>query len=279
MDQSEERPYALSVVRLSFHPDHRDKIDTSEQWYKVMDTIKHQLNFGYVCKGESIDDELDVVLIIAWENGARPPAAFLSGNLDCIFEPLSRFVAKKPQIMVTLYRRMRGHNIREFTTRGAGMQFMAEIMTIRGPVHVIEPALREIESDIRSYLDTQMIAFDFYDITDSSLMHGSLFHVGDDCKEHSGEDEVSFVFHLEWRGQEQRKEFHDADIPDRALPPHLQEHFPSNFWQETVVERLEKVGATASSWTYHKGEIARDEKDKEVIASEFAHWYHYGHWY
>ncbi|KAL7947388.1 hypothetical protein V8C42DRAFT_317639 [Trichoderma barbatum] len=271
MNQTEEREHATSVVRLSFLPGHRDKIDTSEQWYKVMDTIKQEPNFGYVCKGESIDDELDIVLFIAWENAAKPPAAFRSGNLDCIFSPLSPFVAKKPQVMGTLYHMMERQEISKFVTTGAGMRFMTEIIAVRGPAHAIEPVLEEIDRRIKHYESTQYIAFEFYNYRQCTFLSGRRFRLGDDYEGHP--DKASFVLHLNWRGREQRTEFQDADIPDRALPPHLQRNFPSNFWQESVIKPLEGSGATISSWTYHKGEIAHDEKGWRVIGSEFAQWY------
>ncbi|KAL7934507.1 hypothetical protein V8C35DRAFT_301097 [Trichoderma chlorosporum] len=264
MGGDEKRLYTFSVVRLSFQPDHRDKIDTSEQWYEAMDGIKHQPNFDYVCKGESIDNELDVVLFIAWGNDANAPAAFLSGNIGCIISPLNPFVTGKPEI-ITLYRWIRGRDTRTFTTSGGGRQYMAEMMTVRGPVYAIHPTLREIEKRIKGYLETRMISLSCYNNMFPTLMEGCLFSQGEGREEHS--DNAIFVLYLQWRGLEERDEFHDANTPDRALAPQLQKMFPSHFWQEIVVERLEKASATTSSWIYHKAEIVRDREGRDLVAS------------
>ncbi|KAL7906302.1 hypothetical protein GGI35DRAFT_457726 [Trichoderma velutinum] len=260
--------YSTSVVRLTFLPDHRDKIGVSEQWYQAMGSLKHQPNFSFVSKGESIDDELDIILFIAWGGTAKPPACFLSGNLNCIFSPLNAFVVKKPQLMCNLYHMSRGNShCSGWDTREMGFEYISEFMIIRGPAYATELALKEIKLQISCYNDARHLAIDChgYSCCDWLLMHAFFCRVGEDCEKRP--DSASFLLNIAWRGREQRREYQDPTIPDRTLPPQTRQFFLSDFWQKTVVERLESVGATTSSWTYHKARAVRDKEGWEVVGS------------
>ncbi|KAF3073185.1 hypothetical protein J3E69DRAFT_338290 [Trichoderma sp. SZMC 28015] len=261
-NDSGEREYSTSVVRLAFLPDHRDKIGVSEQWYQVMDTIRHQPNFGFICKGESVDDELDVVLFIGWENAAKPPASFLSGNLDCIFSPLDAFVVRKPQLMCNLYQMMRGpRHPKSWNTSTMSLAFISEFIIIRGPAHATEKAVKEIEMNIDVYHDNRIFVADWY--SDWLLMRAFFFRVGEDSEKRP--DAASFLLNVAWKGLEERREYKDPTIPDRSLLPEARQMFPSDFWQKSVVERLESLGATTSSWTYHKAEAVRNKEGRLVV--------------
>ncbi|KAH0524505.1 hypothetical protein TsFJ059_007007 [Trichoderma semiorbis] len=261
-----KREYSTSVVRLAFLPDHRDKIGVSEQWYQVMDTIRHQPNFAYISKGESVDDELDIVLFISWENAAKPPASFLSGNLDRIFSPLDDFVVKKPHLMCNLYRMSWGCSPRSWDTNENTFECISEFMIIRGPAHATEKAAKRINTQIDVYNSNRWFAVareTYY--FDWLLMHARFARVGEDCEQRA--DAASFLLNVAWRGLEERREYKDPTIPDRSLPPETREAlFPSDYWQKSVIERLESVGATVSSWTYHKAEAVRNKEGKLVVA-------------
>ncbi|KAL6694605.1 hypothetical protein J3F84DRAFT_377387 [Trichoderma pleuroticola] len=247
----EKREYSTSVVRLAFLPNHRDKMGVSEQWHQVMDTIRHQPGFGYVSKGESVHDELDIVLFIGWENAEKPPDSFLSGNLDCIFSPLDAFVVKKPHLMCNLYHI--SQRMRTFTEENT-FECILELMIIHGPAHATEKAVKKIDSSIDCYNSNRWFAVAREDYYFSwLLMHASFARVGEDCEKRP--DAASFLLNVLWRGLEERCEYKDSTIPDRTLPPETRHMFPSDFWQKSVIERLESLGATISSWTYHKAEV------------------------
>ncbi|KAL6800658.1 hypothetical protein GGI42DRAFT_326618 [Trichoderma sp. SZMC 28013] len=243
-----KKEYSTSVVRLAFLPDHRDKIGVSEQWYQVMDTIRHQPDFGEISKGESVDDELDIALFIGWGNAAKPPAPFLSGNLDCIFSPLDAFVVKKPQLMCNLYHTTQAART---STNENTFECISEFMIIRGPAHATEKAVKKIDVQIDVYNSNRWFAVareDYY--FDWLLMHAFFARVGEDGEKRP--DAASFLLNVAWRGLEERREYQDPTIPDRTLPPVTRDLFPSDYWQKSVIERLESLGATISSWTYHK---------------------------
>ncbi|KAK4074394.1 hypothetical protein Trihar35433_3868 [Trichoderma harzianum] len=261
-----KREYSTSVVRLAFLPDHRDKIGVSEQWYQVMDTIRHQPNFGYISKGESVDDELDIVLFISWENAAKPPAPFLSENLDCIFSPLDAFVVNKPQLMCNLYHMGWGPcSPRSWDTKEMSFECISEFMIIRGPADATEKAVKRINTEIKVYNSNRFfaIAQEIY-YFDWLLMHAFFARVGEDCEKRA--DAASFLLDVAWRGLDERREYKDPTMPDRTLPPETRELFPSDYWQKAVIERLESLGATISSWTYHKAEAVRNKEGKLVVA-------------
>ncbi|KAL7962743.1 hypothetical protein V8C34DRAFT_269735 [Trichoderma compactum] len=257
--------YSTSVVRLTFLPDHRDKIGVSEQWYQAMDSLRHQPNFAYVSKGESIDDELDIILFVAWGGAAKPPASFLSGDLDCIFSPLDTFVVKKPQLMCNLYFNGRGNSRSgSWDTSEMGFDHISEFMIIRGPAHATELALKEIKRKINGYHDVRLLAIDCcgYACHDWLLMHAFFTRVGEDWEKRP--DAASFLLDIAWRGRDERREYQDPTIPDRTLPPETEEFYPSDFWQKSVVERLESLGVTTSSFTYHKAEAVRNKEGRVV---------------
>ncbi|KKP02723.1 hypothetical protein THAR02_05176 [Trichoderma harzianum] len=260
--------HSTSVVRLTFLPDHRDKIGVSEQWYQAMNSLKQQPNFSFVAKGESIDDELDIILFIAWGGTApaNPAASFLSGDLDCIFSPLDAFVVKKPYLMCNLYHMGWGNNqSSSWDTTRMGFNYISEFMIIRGPAQATNLALEEIKLQIDGYNDARHLAIDCngYACHDWLLMHAFYARVGKDCEKRRGT--ASFLLDIAWRGRDQRREYQDPTIPDRTLPPETERFYPSDFWQKKFVERLESVGATTSSWTYHKAEVVRDREGYKVV--------------
>jgi hypothetical protein len=291
MNINDQADSATSIVRLSFQPAHKDKIETSEQWFDAMDKIKQEPNLGYVCKGESIEDELDIILFISWDYAAKPSANFLSGNIDYIFSPLSDLLAKKPRFIGNLCSITKRQTLTSFATRGGGFEFMIEIMTVRGPADATEAALRKIDKRLDSYTTYRSNALDFYDIWYNTLHGGRLYHLStekgneDRCSEENI-DQASFALFVTWTDREGRTEFQDPNIPDRTLPPVFQENFPSNFWQEEVIKPLEELGATISSWTYHKGWTTYGRKEglivskfktESLIVSKFKNWYTYGY--
>lgn len=262
--------HSTSVVRLTFLPDHRDKIGVSEQWHQAMDLLKQQPNFSFVAKGESIDDELDIILFIAWgaTAPAKPAASFLSGDLDCIFSPLDTFVVKKPYLMCNLYHMGWGNDQSSlWDTREMGFDFISEFMIIRGPAQATEQALKDIKLRIDGYNDARNLALDCFDCYwDWLLMHAFYARVGEDCEKRP--DTASFLLDIAWKGRDERREYQDPTIVDRTLPPATERFYPRDFWQKTVVERLESVGATTSSWTYHKARVVRDSEGYEVVGRD-----------
>ncbi|UKZ81309.1 hypothetical protein TrVFT333_009081 [Trichoderma virens FT-333] len=274
------REFATSIVRFSVQHAHRDKIGASKEWFAVMDSIKRQPDFGYVCKGELIDDELDIVLFVAWEHAAKPPITF-SENLDSIFSPLHNFLAKQPQITGTLYRimEMDRQSTRLFGTSGCAghINCINEFMTVRGPARAVETELKRIQELCSVYERLRCFAdavWNFTDDTFAGLQRFRLELVGDlEVTDHTGQPIGTFALLVQWGNEKGRAEFQDPNLPDSSLPP--ANRFADNFWQEEVMKRLEKQGASISSWIYHKAAIARDGKNKLLITEEFKNLYSY----
>ncbi|EHK17124.1 uncharacterized protein TRIVIDRAFT_205738 [Trichoderma virens Gv29-8] len=275
------REFATSIVRFSVQHAHRDKIGASKEWFAVMDNIKRQPDFGYVCKGELIDDELDIVLFIAWEHAAKPPATF-SENLDSIFSPLHNFLAKRPQITDTVYRvmKMDRQSTGTFDTTGSGChsRFINEFMTVRGPAQAIEPELEAIQEIANSYMRQREVAEVLHGLLYDTFSGLKYFRLDDNDSPEANEDPLShapcaFALVIRWSDEQGRAEFQDPNIPDSSQLP----GFPSNFWQEVVIQRLEKQGASISSWLYQNADIARDEKNKLLIAEEFENLWPYSY--
>ncbi|PNP44998.1 hypothetical protein TGAMA5MH_03413 [Trichoderma gamsii] len=276
----------VSIVRMSFQPAHKDKIEASEEWFTATDKLKQEPDIAFVTKGQAIDDELDIALFISWDYAAKPSASFLSGNIHHIFSPLDNFLAKKPRLMCNLYCTHPGQSTHSFTTSRSGYANMREMMMVRGPVNVIEAAMVKISEETSNYLDALGVGTDFYDIyfSEKSLWGiGALYRVRNENgnEESSGEEHAdcaTFAFSLLWFSPSRRAKFQDPNIPDSAIPPVFQEFYGSNWWQEKVIKPLEEVGATVSSWTYHKGEIARDRKGKgRLVISKFKSWLEFGY--
>lgn len=266
-DISPQAESTTSVVRLTFQFAYKDKIEASEEWYAATDKLKQEPNIGFVTKGQSIDDELDIVLFISWDYAAKPSACFLSGNIDHIFSSVSDFLAKRPRLICNVCHDDRGQCVNTFTTSRSGFETMKEIMIVRGPVKAMEPILKKIDEDAKHYMHALDIGMDCYDIhiSDQAFWGMSLYRVSNEngnkelsSQEHA--DYASFALFSKWFSPSRRAEFLDPNIPDRAIPPVFQEFYGSNWWQQKVMKPIEDMGATISSWTYHKGQIARDRK-------------------
>lgn len=282
-DISPQEESTTSVVRLTFHFAYKDKIEASEEWYAATDKLKQEPNIGFVTKGQSIDDELNIVLFISWDYAAKPSASFLSGNIDHIFSSISEFLAKRPRLICNVCHVDRGQCVNTFRTSRSGFETMREIMIVRGPVNTIEPIIKKINKDARGYIHALDIGMDCYDIhiSDQTFWGIGLYRVSNEngneelCSQ-GHTDCASFAIFFQWFSPSRRAEFLDPNIPDRAIPPVFQEFYGSNWWQQKVMKPLEDVGATISSWTYHKGEIARDRKGILVI-SKFKNWLDFGY--
>ncbi|KAM0472633.1 hypothetical protein ACHAPX_008594 [Trichoderma viride] len=289
MQEHEESPEAhktVSIVRLSFQPAHKDKIEASEEWFTATDRLKQEPDIAFVTKGQAIDDELDIALFISWDYAAKPSASFLSANIHHIFSPLDNFLAQKPRLMCNLYCTHPGQSTLSFTTSRSGFATMREMMMVRGPANVIQATLMKISDETSKYLDVMSVGTDFWEIyfAEKSLWGaGALYRVRNENgnQESSGDEHAdcaTFAFSLLWFNPSRRAKFQDPNIPDSTIPPVFQEFYGSNWWQEKVMKPLEEVGATVSSFTYHKGEIALDRKGKgRIVISKFKSWLEFGY--
>lgn len=171
-----------SIVRLSFHFAHKDKIEASEEWCATTDKLKQEPNIDFVTKGQSIDDELDIVLFISWDYAAKPSASFLSGNIDHIFSPLSEFLAKKPRFICSICHTHQGQSVRTYTTWRSGFDIMKEIMIVRGPANAIESTLKEIDKETTRYSNALDVGMDCYDIhiSDQTFWGAGLYRVSNE---------------------------------------------------------------------------------------------------
>lgn len=282
-DISPQAESTTSVVRLSFKFAHKDKVEASEEWFAATDRLEKEPDLGFVTIGWSIDDEADIVLFISWDYAVKPSASFLSGNIDHIFSPLGEFLAKKPRLICNLCNVNRAQSDDSFTTESSFHQVMTEIITVRGPANAIESTMSNISKEAKDYVHALGIGMDFYRIhaSEQTLLGTSLFRLsgehtrdGIDGEEHI--DYTSFALFLLWFSPTRRAEVQDPDIPDHAIPASLQEYYGSNWWQKTVIEPLEEVGATISSFIYRKGKIARGRKGRLVI-SNFKFWLQFGY--
>ncbi|KAL7898526.1 hypothetical protein HDV63DRAFT_354798 [Trichoderma sp. SZMC 28014] len=280
-----QAPKTVSIVRLSFQPAHKDKIEVAEEWFTAMDNLKQEPDIAFVTKGQAIDDDLDIVLFISWDYAAKPSASFLLGNIHHIFSPLKKFLIKKPRLMCNLYCTHQGQSLYSFKTERSGFQTIKEMMMVQGPADVIETTLMEISKEAGHYLHALSIGMDFYDkhISEQTLWGtGGIYCVRNENgnEEPSSEgyaDCATYAFFFEWSNPSKRAAFQDLDTPDSAIPPVSEEFYGSNWWQETVIKSLEEVGATVSSWTFHKGEIALDREGKgRLVISKFKSWLEFG---
>lgn len=157
---------------------------------------------------------------------------------------------------------------------------------VHGPANKIEATLVEISKEAGHYLHALSVGMDFYDIliSDQTLWGtGGIYRVrnenGNEESSSEGHDDcATFAFVFEWFSPSRRAAFQDLDTPDSAIPPVFQEFYGSNWWQEKVIKSLEEVGATVSSWTFHKGEIALDRKGKgRLVITKFTSWLEFGY--
>lgn len=272
-----------SIVRLSFQAAHKDKVQASEQWFAATDRLKQEPDLGFVTIGRSIADEADMVLFISWDYAAKPSASFLSGDVDHIFSPLSEFLAKKPQLLCNICSVIQAQSERSFTTTDTSWpRVMSEIMTVRGPANSTESTMSKILKQTKGYVKAVDTGRDFYNIhaSEQTLLGSSLYrltgdYVRDGIDSEEQIDYAGFILVLNWFSPSRRAEVQDPDIPDRAIPAFLQEFYGGNWWQKKVIEPLEEVGATISSFLY-KGNIARDRKGILVV-SKFKFWLNYGY--
>ncbi|UKZ71387.1 uncharacterized protein TrAtP1_012346 [Trichoderma atroviride] len=271
-----------SIVRLLFQSVHKDKIEASEQWFAATDRLKQEPDLGFVTIGYSIADEADIVLFISWDYAAKPSASFLSGDVDHIFSPLSGFFAKKPQLICDVCSVIGRQSKNSFTTMdNSWPNGMTELMTVRGPANATESTMSKIFEETRGYINAIYTGMDFYNIHASkrTLFGSCLYRLSgeyarDGIDSEENIDYATFILLLDWFSPSRRAEVQDPDIPERAIPAFLQEFYGNNWWQKQVVQPLEEVGATISSFLY-RGDIARD-REGLLLISKFEVWLQVG---
>ncbi|KAK1239089.1 hypothetical protein MKX08_006150 [Trichoderma sp. CBMAI-0020] len=281
-DISSQAESTTSIVRLSFQSAHKDKIEASEQWFAATDRLKQEPDLGFVTIGRPTADEADIVLFISWDYAAKPSASFLSGDVDHIFSPLGGFLTKKPQLICDICSVTGRQSKSSFTTSDTSWpEVMSEIMTVRGPANATESTMSKIFKEIRAYMDAMDTGMDFYNIhvSEQTLFSSRLYRLsgeyardGIDSEEHI--DYANFILFLDWFSPSRRAEVQDPDIPERAIPAFLQEFYGNDWWQKQVIQPLEEVGATISSFLY-RGKIAHDRKGV-LVMSKFKIWLQYG---
>ncbi|KAL7970587.1 hypothetical protein HDV63DRAFT_403733 [Trichoderma sp. SZMC 28014] len=276
-----------SIVRLSLQSAHKDKVQASEEWFAATDRLKQEPDLGFVTIGYSTADETDIILFISWDYGVKPSASFLSGNINHIFSPVSEFLAKKPLLICNIcsVNRIQGQNS-FVTTYTPWPEGMSEIITVRGPANATGSIMSKISQEAGEYVDALDTGMDFYDIPAcKQTIHGcsGVYRLSDkydrdviDTCSEEHIDYASFILFFDWHSPSRRAEVQDPDIPDRAIPAFLQEFYGSNWWQKTVTEPLEEVGATISSFLYRNGRIARDRKGI-LVMSKLKFWLQYGY--
>lgn len=273
-----------SIVRLSFQSAHKDKVQASEEWFAATDRLKQEPDLGFVTIGCSTADEADIILFISWDYAAKPSASFLSGNIDHIFSPVSEFLAKKPRLICNICSVDRIQGKSSFiTTYTSWPEVISEIITVRGPANATGSIMGRISQKASEYVDALDIGMDFHNIDASKqTIHAcsGVYRLSDEYdrdgiynEEHI--DYASFILFIDWHSPSRRAEVQDPSTPDRAIPAFLQKSFGSTWWQKTVTEPLEEVGATISSFLYHNGRLAHDRKGR-LVMSKFKFWLQYG---
>ncbi|KAH7162112.1 hypothetical protein B0J13DRAFT_535175 [Dactylonectria estremocensis] len=275
MPANEEFNIAVSIVRLSFRPSDRDKVDNSTEWYETMNMITKEPNFRYVARGEGVDDICDFMIMVGWVDGTKPSAAFLPGSpdLDTIFAPLQPLLSQRPRVQTLRHDRSEATpNLLTTAFRGTLWEPMMEILTVRGPAGLVEQGVKAVNDTIWRYFQFRQAARYDDEATDDYLFNGLTMVSLDDNSSHDssgGPDEVaSFALILKWSNREGRADFQDPTLPDLTLTPAMRPRYPGSFWQQRVAKPLQilvEQGATVSSWDYHKTEIAKDEKGLPIV--------------
>ncbi|KAF7553862.1 hypothetical protein G7Z17_g3329 [Cylindrodendrum hubeiense] len=274
----------VSIIRLSFKPSARDKVDVSPEWYKTMVMITKEPNFRYVARGEGVDDTCDLMLMVGWIDGTNPSAAFQStatstsgpdslllgsSGLDKILSPLQAFLSQRFRALTL------SHNRDEYsptllttTFRGVLWEPMREVLTIRGHVRLVEPGVKAIETTLDDYILYREGAR-FSDASKALLFNGvTMARLDHNNYGSSGEhDELAtFALILTWSNREGRTRFQDPTLPDLTLTPGMRLHYP--FWHEKVTKPLQALveqGATVSSWDYHKADLVQNKKGIPMV--------------
>ncbi|RFU78157.1 fc receptor [Trichoderma arundinaceum] len=158
-----------------------------------------------------------------------------------------------------------------FKTLGGSIPCIREVIIVQGPAKEIEAELENIRKSKEAYVCMRNYAEVCHNILPNTFCGMRLFRLDTEGTlrvNESPSDQDTFVLLATWSGEEGHAEFQNPDIPDSSMLPGILEN---DFWQNRVINPLEGHGASISSWTCHKTDIARHSKGEDVIASGFSY--------
>ena len=138
---------------------------------------------------------------------------------------------------------------------------MMEMLTISGPLRVVEPTVKAIKDGLRDF-DQDRVELrhgnqtvPLYDFLDIYVFHLSKEETDDE------EQKVTFALFLKWHNDDCRARFQDPTAEDETSPQGMD--VDDDFWETTVaapLRALAEKGVSISSWDYEAEHVLRGRR-------------------
>ncbi|KAH7127765.1 hypothetical protein B0J13DRAFT_483187 [Dactylonectria estremocensis] len=255
--------FQATILRVALDPSARQNLLESPSWTNFIALLDKEPNWRFVGQGWATD-ECKLVLLMGWKVDHEPSATFLPAarsKLDELLAPLQSFRPQTPDVfnMSCITTWLLCTSLMTAPRSGEDPAFM-EMVTVAGPLSLIEPIVTEIEANLNEFYleryESQSpfvrtpVLYDFWSF--------AVFRLDDDTGSKDGEssNDVAFALFFKWYDEKSRTKFQDPSVEDRT--PDFE--VPDDFWETTVaapLRELVKQGAHVSSWDYHEADYVR----------------------